>query len=439
MTAVESAWARHPGYRIDLVPWRGRARARQGDRVLADSDRALLVYESDHAPQVYFPESSVVWEHFAPSDHATVCPFKGEASYWGLVAAESPLDDVVWAYAEPMDEVAGLRGHVAFYADRVDVELVEVFADDDAREVVTRCPPWGDAADLMRLMDVQPAEGEGRFVSPPYPDPPIGTFLPQLADPSRRMVVEGGQLLGEAIVACSRTVPDQRVCSASMIFSRPVMFDAPHEIDVELVKPGRGFSTLETRTMQGGKLCGLGILLMDAGAEDVLRVAPEMPDVPPPGECPLVDFGVTGREIRTVDDAYNRQDVVGRPEIMTWARFREAPDDPAMHAALLAQSTTHWSIAAAMRPYADVNEGQAHVTLSTGPLQATLAFHDELDVTDWLLYANPALHAGRGLVQGEGHVFTRDGRLVASYTIHAMVRAFARPADAGGRDYRNAM
>ena len=110
-----------------------------------------------------------------------------------------------------------------------------------------------------------------------------------------------------------------------------------------------------------------------------------------------------------------------------------------VQAALLAQSTTHWSIAAAMRPYADVNEGQAHVTISTGPLQATLALHDDVDVTEWLLYANPAIHAGRGQVQGEGRVFTQSGRLVASYTVHAMVRAFDRPAGEGGRDYRHAM
>ena len=442
MASVESAWASHPGYRVDLVPWRGRARIRLGDRLLAETDGALLVYESDHATQVYFPESSVRWELFSTSEHSTTCPFKGEARYWSLSAAASDGDgfeNVVWAYQEPMNEVAGLRGFVAFYADRLEVELLETFADDPDHPVITGCPPWGDAADLVRLLNVEAIEPAGRFRSPSYPDPPIGTFFPQLADRSTRMVVEGGQLLGESIVAASRVVPDQRVVSASMIFSRPVMFDAPHEVDVELVRPGRGFSTLETRTSQGGKLCSLGILLTDAGARDLLEIAPDMPRVPDPADCEPIDFGVTGREFRSVDGAYNRQDVVGPPEIMTWARFREAPDDPAIQAALLAQSTTHWSIAAGMRPYADVNEGQAHVTISTGPLQATLAIHDEVDVAQWLLYANTAIFAGRGQVQGEGRVFTRSGRLVASYTIHAMVRAFARPEGGEARNYRHAM
>jgi acyl-CoA thioesterase len=252
-------------------------------------------------------------------------------------------------------------------------------------------------------------------------------------------VIEGGQLLGEAIVAAAKTVPAQRVTSASMIFSRAARFDAPHEVAVEVLRGGRGFSTLETRTTQGGKLCSVGILLLDAGARDALRGAVAMPDVPPPEACPHLDMGVTGRELRSVDDAYRRQLEVGPPEIFTWARFRDAPPHGYLHAALLAQSTTHWTIAAAMRPHAGVSEAEAHVTLSTGILATTLAFHDEVDVSEWLLYANSALWAGRGLVQGEGRVFARDGRLVASYTVQAMVRAFETPPGGMGKDYTDAM
>lgn len=438
MAEVESAWGRYPGYRVDLVPWRGRGRVRLGDRVLAESDRCLIVKESDHAPQLYFPETSVAWENFRATDHHTVCPFKGEADYWTLVASSPPLENVVWAYRKPFAQVAGLAGYVAFYADRLEVELVEAFPSEPGHEVAYRMPAWGDAADLLRLLDVTPA-GEGRFTSPPYPDPPVGTFIPQLRDKNARVVVEGGQLLGESIVAASKSVPGQRVISASMSFTRAARFDAAHEVAVEVLRRGRGFSTLETRTTQAGKLCSAGILLLDAGAPDTIRGAVEMPDVPPPDACPHLDMGVTGRELRTVDDAYRRQLEVGPPEIFTWARFRDAPAHDYLHAALLAQSTTHWSIAAAMRPHEGVSEAQAHVTLSTGILAATIAFHDEVDVTEWLLYANPAIYAGRGLVQGEGHVFARAGRLVASYTVQAMVRQFQTAPGAMGKDYSDAM
>jgi uncharacterized protein (DUF427 family)/acyl-CoA thioesterase len=438
MAAVESAWGRYPGYRVDLVPWRGKGRVRHGGRVLAESDACLIVEESDHAPQLYFPEASVAWEHFEPTEHHTICPFKGEADYWTFAASDPPLENVVWAYRKPFEQVAGLGGHVAFYCDRLEVELVEAFPSDPGHEVVHRCPPWGDASDLLRLLDVTPT-GDGRFSSPPYPDPPLGTFLPQLRRPQARVVIEAGQLLGEAIVAASKSLPDQRVTSASMIFSRAARFDAAHEVAVEVLRRGRGFSTLETRTLQAGRLCSVGVLLLDAGAPDAIRGALAAPDVPPPEVCPPLDFGVTGRELRAVDDAYRRQAEVGPAEIFTWARFRDAPAHGYLHAALLAQSTTHWTIAAAMRPHEGVSEAQAHVTLSTGILATAIAFHDEVDVREWLLYANPAIYAGRGLAQGEGRVFARDGRLVASYTVQAMIRAFRTPPGALGKDPTDAL
>ncbi len=438
MAAVESAWGRYPGYRVDLMPWRGRGRVRLGERVLAESDACLLVLESDHAAQLYFPEASVAWEHFAATDHHTVCPFKGEADYWTLAASAPPLANCVWAYRTPLEQVAGLAGYVAFYPDRFEVELVESFPADPGHEVVHRVPPWGDASDLLHLLDVTPT-GEGRFASPPYPDPPVGTFLPQLRQKNARVVIEGGQLLGEAIVAASKAVPGRRVTHASMIFSRAARCDQPHEIEVDVLRQGRGFSTVSTRTLQAGKLCSAGLLLLDAGAPDAIRGSVAPPALPPPESCPQLDLGVTGREIRTVDDAYRRHAQVGPAEIFTWVRFRDAPPHDFLHAALLAQSTTHWTIAAAMRPHEGVNQAQAHVTLSTGILATTIAFHDEFDVREWLLYANPALYAGRGQVQGEGYVFARDGRLVASYTVQAMVREFRTPPEAMGKDSADAM
>jgi acyl-CoA thioesterase len=380
----------------------------------------------------------VAWDHFEATDHHTICPFKGEADYWTLSASDPPLENVVWTYRKPFEEVTGLAGYVAFYCDRLEVELVEAFPRDPGHEVVHRCPPWGDLADLLRGVDVTPT-ASGRFASPPYPDPPLGTFLPQLRDKQARVVIEGGQLLGEAIVAASKSMPGQRVTSASMIFSRAAGSDAAHEIEVEVLRRGRSFSTLQTRTVQAGRLCSAGILLLDSGAPDTIRGAAAPPDVPPPEACPHLDMGVTGRELRTVDDAYRRQAEVGPPEIYTWARFRDAPAHGYLHAALLAQSTTHWTIAAAMRPHEGVSEAQAHVTLSTGILATTIAFHDEVDVTEWLLYANPAIWAGRGLAQGEGRVFARDGRLVASYTVQAMVRAFRTPPEGMGKDSSDAM
>lgn len=439
MTEVESAWSRYRGYRVDAVPWRGRGRVSQGDLVLAESAACLIVEESDHTARLYFPEADVRWQHFEATDHATTCPFKGEANYWSLTSGDAPEENVAWAYPEPFDEVAALAGHVAFYHERLTVELVERFPGDPDHEVIHRFPTWGDATDLLRLIDVAPVD-EATFRSPPYPDPPVGQFFPDLVENRPRLVVEGGQLLGEAIVAASKAVPDQRVVSASMIFSKAAMFDAAHEVEVDVLRGGRSFSTVEARVTQADKLRAAGVLLLDAGAPDAMTGSVEPPDVPGPLDCPQLDMSVTGRELRTVDGAYRRgPDETGPAEIFTWARYAESPAHDHLHAALLAQSTTHWTIAAAMRPHKGITEALAHVTLSTGIMATSIAFHDEFDVTEWLLYANPAIYAGRGLAQGEGRVHALDGRLVASYTVQAMVREFATDPQAMGKDFADAM
>ena len=436
MNHIESAWGRFPGYAIDLEPWPGRARVRLGDTLVADSAAAVVVKESDHADQLYFPVDDVDWAFFTETDHHTICPFKGEADYWSLTVGDQTEENVLWTYRAPFPEVAGLAGHVAFYTHRVEIDLSEEWPSGD--EVVHRFPRWGDVRDLTRLLDVTPAE-EGGFTSPSFPDPPLGTFLDIPEDRRPRQVIEGGHLLGQAIVAASRSVPDQRVVTASMIFNRAARFDAPVDVDVDVVRQGRTYSTVETRTSQSAKLCTIGLVLLDSGADDTIRGTAAMPDLAGPGECPPLDHGVTGREVRIVDGAYTMDpDDVGPAEIHAWVRVRDVPDDPVLHAALLAQPTTHWTIAASMRPHPGVSEALAHVSLSTGPMAVDIAFHDEADVTDWLLYSNPSIYAGKGHVQGQGRVFTQDGRIVASYSVHAMVRAFAGdPGKVGG--YTSAM
>lgn len=226
-----------------------------------------------------------------------------------------------------------------------------------------------------------------------------------------------------------------------MIFAKAASFDAPVDLAVEVLRRGRTFSSAQVRVSQHGVLRSGGVVLADSGADDVMRDVQRMPDVPGPDEAvPFSGFGMTGREIRVVDGAYDPDpDRVGPPEIDVWMRFRDAPGDSRLAAALLAQSTTHWTIAAGMLPHPGLGEARAHVTLSTGIMQATIAFHDDVDVTEWLLYTNRAIWSGRGQVQGDGRVFSRDGRLAASYTIQAMVREFAAEPAAMGHDSRTAM
>jgi uncharacterized protein (DUF427 family) len=115
-----SAWAERPDYRVDILPRRNLVTVRNGDDVLARTASALLVDEQDHGLVFYLPEADVNFDLLAPTDDHTRCPFKGDASYWRLAGGSDP---VAWTYRDPYLEVARIRGHVAFYQDRVTVEV----------------------------------------------------------------------------------------------------------------------------------------------------------------------------------------------------------------------------------------------------------------------------------------------------------------------------
>jgi acyl-CoA thioesterase len=135
-------------------------------------------------------------------------------------------------------------------------------------------------------------------------------------------------------------------------------------------------------------------------------------------------MSVTGRDLRIVGGAYSPDPAkLGPPVIHAWMRFRDNPAELCLRQALVAQASTHWTIAAGMLPHPGVGEALAHVTLSTGPMAISLSFHDDAPLDQWFLYSTTAFWSGRGLVQGEGRIWTRDGGLIASYSLQAMVRA----------------
>src|SRR5438874_11064808 len=238
MVTIESAWAKYPDYCIELLPLTGVGQAWAGDVLLAESANCLRVTETKHVDRLYFPESDVRWELFEATDHHTVCPFKGQADYWSFTRGAAAEENVVWAYPTPFPEVGGLKGFVCFYHERVRVVTQERWPDGTL--VTNRFPGWGDAAELLRLMDVEPVD-QTTFVAPAYGQ-------------TDRNVLEGGQLLGDAIVAASKTIPTQRVTSASMIFSKAAGFDEAVDVAVDVLRHGRTFSTVEVRLSQAGSM-----------------------------------------------------------------------------------------------------------------------------------------------------------------------------------------
>jgi uncharacterized protein (DUF427 family) len=122
MPSRESLYSKLPDYRVDLEPCDHPVRVRFNGEVVADSARALTVVETKQQPVIYFPREDVHLEFLDRSDHSSFCPFKGDASYWTLRVGDLSSANAVWSYEDPFPEVAGLKDHIAFYADRVQWE-----------------------------------------------------------------------------------------------------------------------------------------------------------------------------------------------------------------------------------------------------------------------------------------------------------------------------
>ncbi|MEU2258082.1 DUF427 domain-containing protein [Nocardia xishanensis] len=80
------------------------------ETVLAESDDTVVV-EGNH----YFPADAVRREYFEPSDHHTICPWKGTASYYTVTVDGERNPDAAWYYPTPKPDAEMVRDRVAFW------------------------------------------------------------------------------------------------------------------------------------------------------------------------------------------------------------------------------------------------------------------------------------------------------------------------------------
>jgi uncharacterized protein (DUF427 family) len=114
-----------PGRALYLEPTPKRIRVVVAGETVADSSRAMLLHESGHQPVYYFPPQDVRSELLEPSDRHTVCPKKGEASYYTIRVGEHVVDAGAWYYPEPIEEAPPIKDLIAFYWQRMDHWLEE--------------------------------------------------------------------------------------------------------------------------------------------------------------------------------------------------------------------------------------------------------------------------------------------------------------------------
>ncbi len=94
---------------------------RAAGRVIAETRRALELREASYPPVFYIPRADADMASLQRTDHASYCPYKGEAAYFSI---RGGAENAVWSYEAPYAAVAEIRDHLAFYPDRV--EAIEV-------------------------------------------------------------------------------------------------------------------------------------------------------------------------------------------------------------------------------------------------------------------------------------------------------------------------
>jgi len=238
--------------------------------------------------------------------------------------------------------------------------------------------------------------------------------------------VFGGQVLGQALAAASRTVDPERVVhSLHGYFLRGGDTAVPIIYRPEPTRDGGTFSSRRVVASQNGK----PIFYMSASyqrPEPGLDHQDPMPaDVVPPEEAPRLATVLearSGRPAADWDREWSALDVrlAGVTGSQFWIRAAgKLPDDPALHACVLAYASDLTLLGASLLPHGIVIGDRR---IQPASLDHAMWFHREFRADEWLLYdqASPSASGARGFTTGR--LYTQSGSLVASVAQEGLIR-----------------
>ncbi|MGJ3264888.1 MAG: acyl-CoA thioesterase II [Salinarimonas sp.] len=253
--------------------------------------------------------------------------------------------------------------------------------------------------------------------------------------------VFGGQVIGQALVAATRTVPGRQAHSLHAYFLLPGDPKVPIVYEVDPIRDGKSFATRRVVAIQHGR----AIFSMSASfqvREDGLDHAGAMPDVPPPEDLPgedemrarvmpLMDPAARAYfererpiELRPVElERYLPRDPGSEPlpaRFHVWIRTTSRlPDDQAIHDCALAYASDMTLLDSSLIPH---GRSVFQRSIQAASLDHALWLHRPFRADEWLLYAqeSPSASGARGFSRGS--IFTRDGRLVASVAQEGLIR-----------------
>jgi len=126
---------RDPYHRVDVLNSSRHVRVSLEGELLAETSRPRLLFETGLPVRYYIPRLDVRTELFEPSSSHTRCPYKGMAGYWSVRVGSTLHEDLAWSYEAPIPECPKIENLIAFYNERVDLEV-------DGEPVERPLTPW---------------------------------------------------------------------------------------------------------------------------------------------------------------------------------------------------------------------------------------------------------------------------------------------------------
>ncbi|MFC9688900.1 acyl-CoA thioesterase [Kribbella sp. NPDC056951] len=238
--------------------------------------------------------------------------------------------------------------------------------------------------------------------------------------------VFGGQVLGQALAAAGRTVDGGRIVhSLHGYFLRGGDTAVPIIYRVEGTRDGGSFSSRRVVASQHGKPIFYTSVSFQKPEPGLDHQEPIPADVVPPDEAPTLASVLeaqSGRAAADWDREWAALDVrlAGVTGRQFWIRASgKLPDDPALHACVLAYASDLTLLGASLLPHGIVIGDRR---IQPASLDHALWFHREFRADEWLLYdqTSPSASGARGFAMGR--LFTEDGRLVASVAQEGLIR-----------------
>ena len=252
--------------------------------------------------------------------------------------------------------------------------------------------------------------------------------------------VYGGQVIGQALVAASRTVsPNRSAHSLHGYFLRAGDTTIPILYKVDRIRDGKSFTTRRVVAVQRGQAIFTMSISFQVD-EGGLSHQFDMPKVPAPDSLPTEDelrreqakswpkefqesfSGSSAIQVKPVDPVDLLNPKPTQAVQRCWMRCGEPlPDDPRIHQCVLAY-LSDWSLLdTASRPHG-VSFMQENVQVAS--LDHAMWFHRSFRADEWLLYDqdSPSASGARGF--NRGLIYNQTGKLVASTTQEGLLRIY---------------